>query len=179
IPLRETTHAPAEILPWHLEYRQIVVPVFAEANVATAMNVACRLAAERRSRITIVAPLEVPLGFPIGARLPEEEFLGDLLDDAEAIADSYGIRALSRLVRTRSASDAIVAEARHHHAEIIILPADRPPSRRKSRRMPLDATTELVLRRAPCRVLLAVKRSEVLEPRYPLDIQRYSEPVHA
>ena len=62
IPLRHTTHAPAEILPWQLEYRQILVPVFAEADVATAMNVACQLAAERRSRITVVAPLEVPLG---------------------------------------------------------------------------------------------------------------------
>ena len=160
IPLRQTTHAPAEILPWRLEYLQIVVPVFAKANVATAINVACRLAAERRSRIAIVAPLEVPLGFPIGARLPEEESLGYLLDYAEAIADSYGIRSLSRLVRTRSASNAIVSEARHHHAEIIVLPANRPPSRRQSRRMPLDGTTELVLRRAPCRVLLAVTPSD-------------------
>jgi len=179
IPLRETTHAPAEILPWQLEYRQIVVPVFAEANVATAMNVACRLAAERHSRITIVAPLEVPLSFPIGARLPEEEFLGDLLDEAEAIADSYGIRSFSRLVRTRSASDAIVGEARHHHAEIIVLPASRPQSRRQSRRMPLDGTTELVLRRAPCRVLLAVTPSDAPEPSFPTDIRRRGEPIHA
>jgi APA family basic amino acid/polyamine antiporter len=177
IPLRQTTHAPAEILPWQLEYRQLLVPVFAEADVATAMNVACRLAAERRARITIVAPLEVPLGSPIGARLPEEELLGDLLDDAEAIADSYGIPAHSRLIRTRNAGEAIVAEARHHHAEIIILPAYRPQSRRQSRRMPLDVTTELVLRRAPCRVLLAVRPSDSPEPSYPLDIRRRGEPV--
>ncbi len=176
IPLRETTHAPAEILPWQLEYRQLLVPVFAEADVTTAMNVACRLAAERRSRITIVAPLEVPLGSPIGARLPEEESLGDLLDDAEALADSYGIRALSRLVRTRSSSDAIVAEARHHHAEIIVLPADRSQSRRQSTHMPLDATTELVLRRAPCRVLLTVARVDSPEPSFPIDTRR-SEPA--
>jgi len=143
------------------------------------MNVACRLAAERRSRIAIVAPLEVPLGFPIGARLPEEESLGDLLDEAEAIADSYGIRSLSRLVRTRSASNAIVSEARHHHAEIIVLPANRPPSRRQSRRMPLDGTTELVLRRAPCRVLLAVTPSDAPEPSFPTDIRRRGEPIHA
>jgi APA family basic amino acid/polyamine antiporter len=178
IPLRETTHAPAEILPWQLEYRQILVPVFAEADIAMAMNIACRLAAERRSRITIVAPLEVPLGSPIGARLPEEERLGDLLDDAEALADSYGIRALSRLVRTRSSSDAIVAEARHHHAEIIVLPADRSQSRRQSRHMPLDATTELVLRRAPCRVLLTVARGDSPEPSFPIDTRR-SEPARS
>jgi APA family basic amino acid/polyamine antiporter len=161
IPLRETTHAPAEILPWQLEYRQLVVPVFAEADIASAMNVACQLAAERRSRITVVAPLEVPLASPIGTRIPEEEaHLDDLLDEAEAIADSYGIRVLSRLVRTRSAADAIVAEARHHFAEIIILPTSRPLFRRQSRRMPLDATTELVLKRAPCRVMAIAPRSE-------------------
>ncbi len=171
MPLTRTEHAPAEILPWQLEYRQIVVPVFAEADVATAMNFACGLAAEKRSRITIVAPLEVPLGLPIGERIPEEEVaLDDLLDEAEAIANSYGIRTLSRLVRTRNAAEAIVAEARHHHAEIIVLPTSRPPFRRQSRHMPLDSTTELVLRRAPCRVLLAIDQSEDRGPGYPPEI---------
>jgi APA family basic amino acid/polyamine antiporter len=177
IPLRQTVHAPAEILPWQLEYRQLLVPVFAEADAAVAMNIACDLAAERRSRITIVAPLEVPLGFSIGTRLPEEEHLGDLLDEAEAIADRYGISARPRLIRTRNAAEAIVGEVRHHHAEIIVLPARRPPFRRQSRRMPLDATTELVLRRAPCRVLLAVDQSENRAPSYPPDLAR-SEPPH-
>ncbi len=172
IPLRQTVHAPAEILPWQLEYRQLIVPVFAEADVATAMNVACELAAERRSLITIVAPLQVPLSHPIGASLPEEEQLGDLLDEAEAIAARYGVSVRPRLVRTRSAGEAIVAEAQHHHAEIVIFPASRPQFRRQSRRMPLDATTELVLRRAPCRVLLAVERSGASEPAHPLDIRR-------
>jgi len=178
IPLRQTTHAPAEILPWQLEYRQIVVPVFAEADTATAMHVACDLATERRSRITVVAPLEVPLSFSIAARLPEEEQLGDLLDEAEAIAAGYGISVRPRLVRTRNAAEAIVAEARHHHAEIIVFPTSRPPFRRQSKHMPLDATTELVLRRAPCRVLLAVERSEARKPSYPPDIA-HSEVLHA
>jgi APA family basic amino acid/polyamine antiporter len=176
IPLRQTVHAPAEILPWQLEYRQLLVPIFADADVATAMSIACQLAAERRSLITIVAPLEVPLGSPIGARLPEEERLDELLDEAEATATGYGISVRPRLIRTRSAGEAIVAEARHHHAEIVILPANRPPSRRQNQRMPLDATSEHVLRRAPCRVLLAVKRSSTPEPRYPLDIRR-DEPL--
>jgi APA family basic amino acid/polyamine antiporter len=161
VALRETTHAPAEILPWRLEYRQILVAAFAEGDVATAMDVACQLAAERRSRIVIVAPLEVPLGLPIGERIPEEEErLDDVLDEAEAIAESYGVRVLSRLLRTRSAAGAVVAETRHHHAEIIVLPTSRPSFRRQSRRMPLDSTTEFVLRRAPCRVLLAVAPGE-------------------
>lgn len=176
IPLRETTHAPAEILPWQLEYRQLVVPVFAEADVAIAMNVACELAAERRSRITVVATLEVPLDSPIGARLPEEERLGDLLDEAETIAARYGVSVRPRLVRTRSAGEAIVAEARHHHAEVVILPASRPQYRRQSQRMPLDATTEHVLRRAPCRVLLAVEPSDARKAAYPVDIHRH-EPL--
>jgi APA family basic amino acid/polyamine antiporter len=172
VPLRETTHAPAEVLPWRLEYRQILVPVLAEADVQTAMDVACRLAAERRSRIAIVAPLEVPLGLPIGERIPEEENrLDDLLDEAEQVAESYGVRALSRLLRTRSTSGAIVAEARRHHPEIIVMPTTRPSFRRQSKRMPLDAMTELVLRRAPCRVLLAVEPGEAREPLYPPDVE--------
>jgi APA family basic amino acid/polyamine antiporter len=183
IPLRETTHAPAEILAWQLEYRQIVVPVLAEADVAIAMNLACQLAAERRSRITAVAPLEVPLSFPIGMRIPdEEERLGELLDEAEAIAESYGVRVLPRLLRTRSASEAIVAEARHHHAEIIVLPTSRPSFRRRNRRMPLDGTAELVLKRAPCRVMLVTgpgeaPRSYLLEDEAEAETEVEPEPT--
>ena len=175
IPLRQTIHAPAEILPWQLEYRQILVPAFATADMATAMNVACRLASERRSRITVVAPLEVPLGSPIGTRLPEEEErLDELLDEAEAIGAGYGITVRPRLIRTRSASEAIVAEARHHHSEIVVLPTSRPSFRRQRRRMPLDRTTELVLRRAPCRVLLAVEQGGARSSSYPPELVRSS-----
>jgi APA family basic amino acid/polyamine antiporter len=175
IPLRLTTHAPAEILPWQLEYQQILVPVFADADdgAVVAMNTACRLAAERRSRITVVAPLEVPLGLPIGERIPDEEAqLDDRLDEAEAIAESYGVRTLTRLVRTRNAAEAILAEAEHHYAEIIVLPASRPSFRRHNRRMPLDATTELVLKRATCRVLTAVEKGPARPSAYPIEMVR-------
>ena len=61
-----------------------------------------------------------------GRDCPRRKRLGDLLDEAEAIAAGYGISVRPRLVRTRNAAEAIVAEARHHHAEIIVLPTQPP-----------------------------------------------------
>ncbi|MGZ4461405.1 MAG: amino acid permease [Gaiellaceae bacterium] len=156
VPLRATLRAPAEILPWQLEYRRIVVPITGDHVPVRAMHAAARLAGERRSRLIVVAPLEVPLGAPLGADLADEERrLHALLDDSALIAGSYGVRAIPRLVRTRSAAREIVAEAERQNAEILVVEAQRPSYRRRSKRMPLDETAESVVKRASCRVMIS------------------------
>ncbi|MGZ4384697.1 MAG: amino acid permease, partial [Gaiellaceae bacterium] len=156
VPLRATMRAPAEILPWQLEYRRIVVPITGDHVPVRAMHAAARLAGERRSRLIVVAPLEVPLGAPLGADLADEERrLHALLDDSALIAGSYGVRAIPRLVRTRSAAREIVAEAERQNAEILVVEAQRPSYRRRSKRMPLDETAESVVKRASCRVMIS------------------------
>ena len=62
-------------------------------------------------RIVIVHVLEVPLDLPLDAELPERRGGAptQLLDDAQALVESYGVRAVtSRLERARSAGPAIV-----------------------------------------------------------------------
>jgi APA family basic amino acid/polyamine antiporter len=154
-PLRQTLRAPAEILPWRLEYRCIVVPLVGDAVPVRALHAASRLAAERRSRLVLLAPLEVPLGMALGTTLLDEQErrLEDLLDESAAIAGSYGVRTVPRLVRTRSAAGEILAEAGRQDAEIVILEAQTRP-RRRSQRLPLEEIVEQVVKRATCRVML-------------------------
>ena len=157
--LRETVRAPALVLgpSLEIEYRTIVVPVIRSAESEEALVAAARLAAERGATIAVVTVIEVPMELPLHARLPEEEAeANELLDESRAIVESYGVRAVARLVRSRSAGAAIVEDAIRRNAELVVLGS---PRRRPRRRAPIfGKTVEYVLRTSPCRVLVAAGR---------------------
>src|SRR5213079_555917 len=112
-PLTATLHAPMIIGPAiALEYRNILVPVKPGRLSEEAIDLACRLAANRGASIAAVSVVVVPLELPIDSRLDEEEARADeALDPAVAIAELYGVDVTERLVRDRHAGRAIVEEA--------------------------------------------------------------------
>jgi basic amino acid/polyamine antiporter, APA family len=160
VSLRETTRAPIMIGPGvALEYRQLLVPVADALESEEAVDLACRLAAERGATIAAVTVLEVPLELPLDARLPEEEQQAhELLDEARAIGDSYGLDVRGRLVRERRAGRAIVDEAERRQAEIIVIGTPRK-KRRVGQRGIFGDTVDFVLKHAPCRVMVAAARA--------------------
>jgi APA family basic amino acid/polyamine antiporter len=156
LPLTETTRAPALVLGPSLaiEYRTIIVPVVRSGESEEALVAAARLAAERGATVAIVHVVEVPLSLPLDARLDAEDDQAEaLLDDAQALVESYGVRAVTRLLRARRAGPAIVEEARRRHAELVVLGAPRRAI--SGRRNLFGKTVDYVLREAPCRVLIA------------------------
>ena len=159
ISVQDTVRAPALVLgpALQIEYRDILVPVTRSAESEEALVAAAVLAAERRSTVAIVHVLEVPMDLPLTAALPSAEHeANDLLDDARALVESYGVRAVTRLERARSAGAAIVANAVSREAELVVLGARR---RALSRRGPIfGATTKHVLKHSPSRVLVAGTR---------------------
>jgi APA family basic amino acid/polyamine antiporter len=153
-PLRETVRAPVLVLgpSLSIEYRTIVVPVVRTGETEEALVAAARLAAERGATVAITTVIEVPLALPLDARLEREEDEAEaLLDDAQALVESYGVRAVTRLVRARRAGPAIVEEARRRNAELVVLGAPR----RAGRHRLFGTTVDYVLRESPCRVLIA------------------------
>ena len=100
-----------------VEYRTIVVPILRSAESEEALVAAARLATERRARIVIVNAIEVPLELPVDTRLPDEErAANEALDSAQALIESYGVHAVTRLLRARRAGQAIVQEASDRNA---------------------------------------------------------------
>ena len=70
VPLRAIEKAPPALGPaLALEYRNLLVPVIAGHPSDAAMDVACQLAAEQRSRIVALTVLEVPLDRALTDRL--------------------------------------------------------------------------------------------------------------
>jgi nucleotide-binding universal stress UspA family protein len=136
-----------------LEYRRILVPVIGGRPSDEALDLACRLAAERGSRIVALNVIEIPLDRQLGEQDPVlEREANRELDGALAIGDSYGVPVVGRLERARSAGPAIVAEAEARQAEIIVLGSPRRELT-ASHAAVFGRTVDYVLKHAPCRVL--------------------------
>jgi basic amino acid/polyamine antiporter, APA family len=100
--------------------------------------------------------LEVPLELPLDAELPghAERKAHDLLDEARAIGDAYGVDVVGRLVRARKAGRAIVEEAERRNSEIVVMGAPRHDAQRRRGRI-FGGTVDFVLKNADCRVMVA------------------------
>jgi APA family basic amino acid/polyamine antiporter len=159
-PLAETIRAPVEFGPAAvLEFRSILVPIAAGYASDEAMDVACRLAAERRASIVAFTAIEVPLDQPLDAELPDEVHeANEQLDEARAIGDSYGVRVTGRIARTRNIGRAIVDEAIRRNSEIIVMAGPRRVRLQRGRRRVFGDAVDFVLRHAPCRVMVATPR---------------------
>jgi APA family basic amino acid/polyamine antiporter len=157
--LRETVRAPALVLgpSLELQFRAIVVPVVRSAESEEALVAAARLAADRRATVAIVTVIEVPLELPLdGEMLDAELEANDLLDEARALVESYGVRVVTRLLRARRAGPAIVEDAAGRDAELIVMGGKRGLAR--GRKPIFGRTIDYVLKNSPCRVLLAAGR---------------------
>jgi APA family basic amino acid/polyamine antiporter len=134
-----------------LEYRRIVVPIFDDDVSFEAMDVACRLAADRRATVVAVTAIEVPLDLPLEeVDTAAERRANKLLDRARAIGELYGVDTVTRVERTRNAGAAIVREAKFRQAEIVVVGAPR-----HDRGAIFDRQVDFILKHAPSRVMVA------------------------
>jgi nucleotide-binding universal stress UspA family protein len=157
--MRTTVRAPALVLGPSLtvDYRTIVVPVIRSNETEEALVAAARLAADRGSTVAVVHVIEIPLDLPLDVRLPDaEEEADDILDNSAAIVESYGVRAVARLLRGRAAGPEIVAEAERRNAELVILGARRQRAARGGRIF--GRTVDYVLKHSPFRVAITAGR---------------------
>jgi APA family basic amino acid/polyamine antiporter len=157
-PLQATVRAPVLVLGPSLtvEYRTILVPVVRSSESEEALVAAARLASERSATVVVVHVIEVPLDLPLDVELPEaEDEADDVLDNAAALVESYGVRAVSRLLRARAAGPAIVEEADRRNAEVIVMGAPRV---RPTRGRIFGNTVDYVLKHSGSRVLLVAGR---------------------
>jgi nucleotide-binding universal stress UspA family protein len=142
-------------------YRRILVPVAANPDSIRAVVVACRLAAEHRASLTVVTVVEIPALLPLDADMPDEEAAAHgLLRDADAVAESHGLRVSTRLVRARTAGGAIVERAVAMDADLVVVGAVRHPVL-GSRTPIFGRTVKQVLEQAPCRVFVIAPSREL------------------
>ena len=139
-----------------IAYRSIVVPLLDLEETEHALDLACRLAADRRAQVVLVAPLVVERELPIDAHM--DGTLTDLkerLDHAAAVASSYGVAVRREIVRTRPGSlgEELARVAAERRAELVVVGAPVESRRGFHRAFPREVL--LLVRDAPCRVMIA------------------------
>ena len=160
--------------PVRAEYGSILVPIFGSPLDDDIVQTAGRLAAAQNrededgvgATIEAIWVFEVPLSLPLDARLPEAQLkrARAALARAKAVGEEYdGVEVATATIRARRAGEAIVAEAGRRGVELIVLAAEEPSRIRGGARLggiggPMDnfvgEATKLVVRKAPCRVIL-------------------------
>jgi nucleotide-binding universal stress UspA family protein len=139
-----------------IAYRSIAVPLLEQAETEHALDLACRLAADRRARVVLVAPLvverELPLNAHMDGRLTD---LRERLESAAAVAGSYGVGVRREIVRTRPGclAEDVARIAAERRVELLVVGAPVRSRRGFHRAFPRDVL--LLVRDAPCRVMIA------------------------
>ena len=139
-----------------LHHRTIVVPLLGGEDSEYALDLACRLAAERRARVMLVAPLFVEAELPLDAHFHDEECeLHEELARARALVESYGVAARGRIVRVREGQvgRAVADEADATRASLIVVGAETESKRGFHR--PFSRDVWSILHDSPCRVMVA------------------------
>ena len=139
-----------------IAYRTIVVPLLDQAETEHALDLACRLAADRGARIVLVAPALLERELPLNAHL--DGTLTDLsrrLEAATAVATSYGVGVRREVVRTRPDcfGEDVARVAAERRAELVVVGA--PVESRRGFRRAFARDVLLLARDAPCRVMIA------------------------
>jgi nucleotide-binding universal stress UspA family protein len=137
-------------------YRSIVVPLLEGEETEHALDLACRLAADRGARVVLVAPLPIERELPLNARMDGAlAGLRERLESATAVASSYGVGVRREVVRTRPGSLGVeVARvAAERRAELVVVGA--PVESRRGFRRAFPHEVLLLVRDAPCRVMIA------------------------
>jgi nucleotide-binding universal stress UspA family protein len=133
-------------------FERIVVPVDAEGVLSSrAVQAAARISSDKGT-IVLVHVLEVPRELPLDALFPEEEHAArEVLRNAAAVAERYGIHVVQRLERAYSGAQAVLDLADTFEADLIVLGA---PRRTRGGRSAFGPTATAILHRASCRVML-------------------------
>jgi hypothetical protein len=134
----------------------VLVPLLDPEQTRHALDLACRLAAERGSRVLLLAPLFVEWELPLDAHFKQEEAtLRAELDRERALAESYGVGAHGQIVRTRPGElgRGVAEAATEVRASLIVVGA--PVESQHGFRRPFSRDVWSVLNDAPCPVLIA------------------------
>jgi basic amino acid/polyamine antiporter, APA family len=139
----------------------VVVPLLDAEQTQHALDLACRLASDRGSRVLLLAPLFVDWELPLDAHFkPEDAALRVELGRERAIAESYGVGVHTQIVRARPGQlgRGVAEAALDVRASLIVVGA--PADSQRGFRRPFSRDVWSVLNDAPCPVLIATGAPE-------------------
>ena len=132
--------------------KRILVPTSGTLYSERGIELACRLGEEQRAEIYLIHIIEVPRTLPLGAPMPEAETKAqNIVNEGETIVSLRGLQAKGEVRRGRVAGEEIIRAAKDWEADLIVMGI------RSTIRMAQEVfghTCDLVVRRAPCEVIV-------------------------
>ncbi len=132
--------------------KKILVPTSGTIYSERGIELACRLGEEQKAEIYLINVIEVPRTLPLDAPLLEAEIkAGDVIKRGEEIVTLRGLPVKAKVKRGRVAGEEIIRTAVESEADLIVMGI------RSEIRMAqeiLGRTSDLILRRAPCEVIV-------------------------
>jgi APA family basic amino acid/polyamine antiporter len=142
-------------------FRRILVPVKPGEIGREVLATALRLAKQSGGSVRVINVLKVPMAQPLGADMGGAEQDGlDVVEEARETGADQGVAVDGVVVRARSRSEAIVAEAVEIGADLVMM-GSSPRWRSQSRFF--SPLVDEVLRAAPCEVMVVTYPEGVLE----------------
>lgn len=132
---------------------RIIVPLLESAVSMQAVDLACQLALERKAKIILAYVIEVP--YTLGLDVPlsgAEDRARRLLLQGASIAEQRGLQTESRILRNRTAEQAIVELSRETGAEAIVVGMTSAAWWSISQ---IGKTVSGLFQHAPCQVVIA------------------------
>src|SRR5574341_294215 len=132
--------------------KRILVPTNGTSYAERAIELACRLGLEQRAEIMVINVLEVPRTLPLEAPLgPAEEKAQEALQRGKEIVELHHLTPVVLAERAREASEGIIRAVKEQGADLVVLGLR---TNLQAAQYLLGRTTETVVRRAPCEVVL-------------------------
>ena len=132
--------------------KKILVPTSGTLYSERGIELACRLGQEQKAEIYLVNVIEVPRTLPLEAPMPEAEAKAeDVIKRGESIVSLRGLQGKGEVRRGRVAGEEIIRAAKDWEADLIVMGIR---SRVTMAQDILGRDSDLVLRRAPCEVIL-------------------------
>jgi nucleotide-binding universal stress UspA family protein len=132
--------------------KRILVPTSGTDYSSRGIELACRLGEEQKAEIYLVTVIEVPRTLPMEAPMPVAEAKAqEVIKQGETIVTLRGLPAKAEVRRGRVAGEEIIRAAKDWEADLIVMGIR---SQIRMAQEILGRTSDLVLRRAPCEVIL-------------------------
>jgi nucleotide-binding universal stress UspA family protein len=132
--------------------KKILVPTSGNLYSERGIELACRLGEEQKAEIYLINVLEVPRTLPLEAPMPDAEAKAwEIIKEGQAIVNLRGLQVKGEVRRGRVAGEEIIRVAKDWEADLIVMGI------RSTIRMAQEIfghTCDLVVRRAPCEVLV-------------------------
>ncbi len=145
---RQAARARQSVKAW----RRILVPTVGEVYSDRAIEMACRLGRDQDVVIFVAYILEIPHTLALATHLAElEKHAGEILAQAGEIVRLSGLQVETVARRGRQAGEEICALARRLDVDLIVMGIRQRVS--AAERL-FGRTSNVVLRRAPCEVII-------------------------